>query len=233
MMLLRRRAMMGAKVLDLDGRLGGLAIGSEVKLTVSSAQRTFLVVHQGNPDPANYINANGTWLWEKGLPATLAWNSAYASYDNCAPDQYILQNYLNLLDPAIQEQLMTVTIPYVLNGAVQGGANGLERKGFLLSAYEMGWTVDNHAGMGADGVCLDYFKGFSDTDSRRTKRANNNPFPYWTRSNHLTNTAQVWVVSAAGGTATIAKTTQLGVAPALVLPKTLPVDEDGNVGVDE
>lgn len=230
-MLLRRRMMMGAKVQSLDGRLGGLEIGAEVTLNVSTVKRTFIVVHQGNPDATKYLNANGTWLWEKGLPSTLAWNSAYTSYDNCLPDQYILQNYLNLLDPAIQEQLMSVTIPYVLNGAVQSGASGLARKGFILSAYEMGWTVDNHTGMGADGVCLDYFKGFSDTDSRRIKRVSG-AFPYWTRSNHLTNTAQVWVVSAAGGTATITKTTQLGVAPTIILPKTLPVDESGNVGVE-
>lgn len=230
-MLLRRRMMMGAKVQSLDGRLGGLEIGAEVTLNVSTAKRTFIVVHQGNPDATKYLNANGTWLWEKGLPSTLAWNSAYTSYDNCLPDQYILQNYLNLLDPAIQEQLMSVTIPYVLNGAVQSGASGLARKGFILSAYEMGWTVDNHTGMGAEGVCLDYFKGFSDTDSRRIKRVSG-AFPYWTRSNHLTNTAQVWVVSAAGGTATITKTTQLGVAPTIILPKTLPVDESGNVGVE-
>lgn len=211
--------------------LSSLSVGSTISLKVDGAAQEFIVVHQGNPDPALYdASCDGTWLMMKDLHSKRIWSNS-SLYASSLIHTWLNGTFLPLLDSTVQDQVKTVKIPYLEGTALHSGADGLEARIFLLSAYELGWTSeDKTSGLAADGKCLAYFEEFNAADSRRIANLNGTPTWYWTRSPQTEEAGSVWaVVSSTGDCAYREASSSYGIRPVLVLPSSLLVDDSGNV----
>ena len=222
--------------------VGGLDVGESVFLNVDGKRMEFIVVNQGNPDTSIYDDScNGTWLLMKDIYENRQWHSSNVNdYANSTIHSYLNSTYLNLFDANIRDAIKQVKLPYRKNGGSggtdQSGANGLSAKIFLLSGYEVGWTTSDDRTLPMDGAKLDYFESGTGTYANSKRIANfNGAAANWGLRSPLTSvTGSVWGVYSDGGStyfsAANSRDGGRGVRPALVLPSTVTVDNDRNVG---
>lgn len=213
------------------------AVGSTVKLNVDGALKEFLVVHQGKPSSIYDNSCNGTWLLMKDCYVSRAWHSSNVNkYESSDIHTYLNNTFLKLLDSNIQEAIKQVKLPYRQNGGSGGtdrnGANGLSTKIFLLSGYEVGWTTSDNSYFPVDGAKLDYFAASSGGNSKRIAYLNGSATIWWLRSPLTGNTHYVWRVYSDGDYDGSDASGSGGVRPALVLPSTLLVSDDGTVSTN-
>ena len=213
------------------------AVGSTVKLNVDGALKEFLVVHQGKPSSIYDDSCNGTWLLMKDCYTSRAWHSSNVNkYESSDIHTYLNNTFLKLLDSNIQEAIKQVKLPYRQNGGSGGtdrnGANGLSTKIFLLSGYEVGWTTSDSSYFPVDGAKLDYFTASSGGNSKRIAYLNGSATLWWLRSPSTYDAGLVWFVSTNGGCSGNYASNSFGVRPALVLPSTLLVSDDGTVSTN-
>lgn len=213
------------------------AVGSTVKLNVDGALKEFLVVHQGKPSSIYDNSCNGTWLLMKDCYVSRAWHSSNVNkYESSDIHTYLNNTFLKLLDSNIQEAIKQVKLPYRQNGGSGGtdrnGANGLSTKIFLLSGYEVGWTTSDNSYFPVDGAKLDYFAASSGGNSKRIAYLNGSAAYWWLRSPFTLNTGSVWYVRSSGGYDDNRASGSYGIRPALVLPSTLLVSDDGTVSTN-
>lgn len=213
------------------------AVGSTVKLNVDGALKEFLVVHQGKPSSIYDNSCNGTWLLMKDCYVSRAWHSSNVNkYESSDIHTYLNNTFLKLLDSNIQEAIKQVKLPYRQNGGSGGtdrnGANGLSTKIFLLSGYEVGWTTSDNSYFPVDGAKLDYFAASSGGNSKRIAYLNGSAAYWWLRSPLTYGTGNVWYVRSGGDYDDSRASTSLGIRPALVLPSTLLVSDDGTVSTN-
>ena len=223
-------------------RIGGLDVGESVFLNVDGKRMEFIVVNQGNPDTSIYDDScNGTWLLMKDIYEKRQWNSSNVNnLENSTIHSYLNGTFLNLFDSNIKDTIKQVKIPYRKNGGSggtdQSGANGLSAKIFLLSGYEVGWTTSDESTLPMDGAKLDYFESGTGTYANSKRIANfNGAAANWCLRSPLTGvTGSVWGVYSDGSSsyfsAADSRDGGRGVRPALVLPSTITVDNDRNVG---
>lgn len=214
-------------------KLGTKAVGSIVKLKVNGTAKEFIVVHQGKPSSLYDESCNGTWLLMKDIYESRQWHSSNVnSYKASTIHSYLNSTFLGLLDANIQEAIKQVKIPYV-NGtgasAVASGSNGLSVKIFLLSGYEVGWTIDNNRYTPQDGAKLDYFTAGSGGDSKRIAYMNGSATRWWLRSPFTYDAAHVWCIISGGSGNGDSASNSNGIRPALILPPDMEVDSSGNV----
>lgn len=213
------------------------AVGSTVKLNVDGALKEFLVVHQGKPSSIYDNSCNGTWLLMKDCYVSRAWHSSNVNkYESSDIHTYLNNTFLKLLDSNIQEAIKQVKLPYRQNGGSGGtdrnGANGLSTKIFLLSGYEVGWTTSDNSYFPVDGAKLDYFAASSGGNSKRIAYLNGSAAYWWLRSPSANLTSSVWVVYSGGYYYGRSASNSFGIRPALVLPSTLLVSDDGTVSTN-
>lgn len=218
--------------------IGGLAVGSIVKIKVNGASKDFIVVQQGNPDTSVYDDScTGTWLLMKDIYTTSAFSSSGNSYKDSIIHSYLNSTFYSLIDSDIRAAIKQVKIPYQ-NGTGNGGslatgANGLSTKVFLLSGYEVGWipgtSSDSNNHSPRDGVKLDYFGSGSDGNRKRVAYNGGHTAVWWLRSPITVRSNTVWYVSIDGSIYDYWYTVSCGVRPALILPSTTLLDESGNV----
>lgn len=213
------------------------AVGSTVKLNVDGALKEFLVVHQGKPSSIYDNSCNGTWLLMKDCYVSRAWHSSNVNkYESSDIHTYLNNTFLKLLDSNIQEAIKQVKLPYRQNGGSGGtdrnGANGLSTKIFLLSGYEVGWTTSDNSYFPVDGAKLDYFAASSGGNSKRIAYLNGSATYWWLRSPNSSDTNYVWYVRSVGNFSNYNASGSYGVRPALVLPSTLLVSDDGTVSTN-
>lgn len=219
--------------------LSALSPGSTILLNCKDEKREFIVLHQGNPDPALYdASCDGTWLMLKEMFNRNKWDgnldSSTLQYADSYANGWLRDVFLPYFDADVQDLIRSVKIPYVDNNAVRSGADGLECKAFLLSPYELGWNAENHEGMLADGACLDYFKDFAEEDTRRSANYNGTPTSYWTRSPDITTSgsnSSAWIVyhKTGGCSLTFISFQTVAYRPVFILPSALAVDDDGSL----
>lgn len=143
--------------------LGSKAVGSIVKLQENGQWADYLVVQQGNPDPALYDSScDGTWLLRKEIFERLPWNSSnYNDYANSTIHYYLNSTFLARFSSSIQTAVKQVKIPYRPGAGkgttVSSGSSGLSTKVFFLSAFEIGWTFEDNLYFPIDGTKLSYF----------------------------------------------------------------------------
>lgn len=214
--------------------LGSKAAGSIVKLKVNGAAKEFIVVHQGKPSSIYDDSCNGTWLLMKDCYEKRQWHSSNVNrYESCTLDAYLNGTFLGLLDTDIRAVIKLAKIPYRQNGGSGGttknGANGLARKIFLLSGPEVNYK-HTHVDTG-EGAALSYFASCATTaaDSKRIAYLNGTATYWWLRSLYPGNTTNVWRVDTNGYCTNGPCSGSLGVRPALILPSTLAVNDDGTV----
>ena len=218
-------------------RLGAKAVGSIVKIKVNGAAKDFIIVHQGKPSSVYDDSCNGTWLLMKDIYTTYTFGNNN-SYKDSSIHTYLNGTFYNLIDSDIRAAIKQVKIPY-LNGTGGGdgslatGANGLSTKVFLLSGYEVGWTTSDDINFPKDGIRLAYFGSGSGGNSKRVAYNGSSTAMWWLRSPHTDNQGSVWAVNTEGSyDAGRWNYHSDGVRPALILPSTLLVSDDGTVSTN-
>ena len=213
------------------------AVGSTVKLTVNGKAREFIVVHQGKPSSVYDESCNGTWLLMKDIYENRVWQSGNINkYESSDIHSYLNNTFLKLFDSNIQGAIKQVKLPYRKNGGsggtTQQGANGLPCKIFLLSAPEVHYEhsyIDS-----GEGAVLSYFASCvtNNADSKRVAYLNGSAANWWLRSPYISSTNYVWYVRANGSYYNGNASSSYGLRPALVLPSTLLVSDDGTVSTN-
>ena len=217
--------------------LSSKAIGSTIKLKVNGSAKDFIVVHQGKPSSVYDDSCNGTWLLMKDIYESRQWHSSNTNdYANSTIHSYLNSTFLNLFESNIKNAIKQVKLPYRKGSGtsttVTSGSNGLSAKIFLLSATE---TSFNFSYMpSGEGAELAYFKGCADnsSDSKRVAYLNGSATVWWLRSPGCGGFRSALYVSSNGDWNGGSCSYSYGVRPALILPSTLLVSDDGTVSTN-
>ena len=218
-------------------RLGAKAVGSIVKIKVNGAAKDFIIVHQGKPSSVYDDSCNGTWLLMKDIYEKRQWNSSNTNdYANSTIHSYLNSTFLNLLEPNIKRAIKQVKLPYRKGSGtsttVTSGSNGLSAKIFLLSATET--SFDFGYMPSGEGAELAYFKGCADngSDSKRVAYLNGSAASWWLRSPYCNYSDFALYVHSRGDWDSNLCSYSFGIRPALILPSTLLVSDDGTVSTN-
>lgn len=218
--------------------LSSKAIGSTIKLKVNGSAKDFIVVHQGKPSSVYDDSCNGTWLLMKDIYENRQWHSSNTNdYANSTIHSYLNSTFLNLFESNIKKAIKQVKLPYRKgNGTsttVTSGSNGLSAKIFLLSATETSFNFSSYMPSG-EGAELAYFKGCADNsaDSKRVAYLNGSATDWWLRSPYCGHFLNALYVNSNGGWRSNRCSYSYGVRPALILPSTLLVSDDGTVSTN-
>lgn len=218
--------------------LSSKAIGSTIKLKVNGSAKDFIVVHQGKPSSVYDDSCSGTWLLMKDIYENRQWHSSDTNdYANSTIHSYLNSTFLAMLDSNIQKAIKQVKLPYRKGSGtsttVTSGSNGLPAKIFLLSATEMSFNFSYMPS--GEGAELAYFKGCADnsSDSKRVAYLNGSATSWWLRSPYCNlNSSFALYVNSGGGWNGHNCSNSDGIRPALILPSTLLVSDDGTVSTN-
>ena len=218
--------------------LSSKAIGSTIKLKVNGSARNFIVVHQGKPSSLYDDSCNGTWLLMQDIYENRAWHSSNTNdYANSTIHSYLNSTFLNLFESNIKNAIKQVKLPYRKGSGtsttVTSGSNGLSAKIFLLSATET--SFDFSYMPSGEGAELAYFKGCADnsSDSKRVAYLNGSAAYWWLRSPYCNyGSYYALYVNSNGDWGSNGCSYSYGIRPALILPSTLLVSDDGTVSTN-
>ena len=217
--------------------LSSKAIGSTIKLKVNGSAKDFIVVHQGKPSSVYDDSCNGTWLLMKDIYENRQWHSSNTNdYANSTIHSYLNSTFLNLFESNIKNAIKQVKLPYRKGSGtsttVTSGSNGLSAKIFLLSATETSFSFSSMPS--GEGAELAYFKGCADnsSDSKRVAYLNGAATVWWLRSPGCNNFYIALYVSSNGDWNNYFCSNSYGIRPALILPSTLLVSDDGTVSTN-
>lgn len=218
--------------------LSSKAIGSTIKLKVNGSAKDFIVVHQGKPSSVYDDSCNGTWLLMKDIYENRQWHSSNTNdYANSTIHSYLNSTFLNLFESNIKNAIKQVKLPYRKGSGtsttVTSGSNGLSAKIFLLSATETSFNFSSYMPSG-EGAELAYFKGCADnsSDSKRVAYLNGSAAYWWLRSPSCSNFYGALYVGSDGDWLSVSCSDSGGIRPALILPSTLLVSDDGMVSTN-
>ena len=218
--------------------LSSKAIGSTIKLKVNGSAKDFIVVHQGKPSSVYDDSCNGTWLLMKDIYENRQWHSSNTNdYANSTIHSYLNSTFLNLFESNIKNAIKQVKLPYRKGGGtsttVTSGSNGLSAKIFLLSATETSFNFSSYMPSG-EGAELAYFKGCADnsSDSKRVAYLNGSATGWWLRSPDCYSFLLALYVYSNGDWGYYRCSNSVGIRPALILPSTLLVSDDGTVSTN-
>ena len=217
--------------------LSSKAIGSTIKLKVNGSARNFIVVHQGKPSSVYDDSCNGTWLLMQDIYENRAWHSSNTNdYANSTIHSYLNSTFLNLFESNIKNAIKQVKLPYRKGSGtsttVTSGSNGLSAKIFLLSATETSFNFSTMPS--GEGAELAYFKGCADnsSDSKRVAYLNGSAAGWWLRSPYCDYFNYALYVNSNGDWSVSSCSVSCGIRPALILPSTLLVSDDGTVSTN-
>lgn len=218
--------------------LSSKAIGSTIKLKVNGSAKDFIVVHQGKPSSVYDDSCNGTWLLMKDIYENRQWHSSNTNdYANSTIHSYLNSTFLNLFESNIKNAIKQVKLPYRKGSGtsttVTSGSNGLSAKIFLLSATETSFNFSSYMPSG-EGAELAYFKGCADnsSDSKRVAYLNGSASVWWLRSPYCYYFRDALYVDSVGDWYGNSCSDSYGIRPALILPSTLLVSDDGTVSTN-
>ena len=217
--------------------LSSKAIGSTIKLKVNGSAKDFIVVHQGKPSSVYDDSCSGTWLLMKDIYENRQWHSSDTNdYANSTIYSYLNSTFLAMLDSNIQKAIKQVKLPYRKGSGtsttVTSGSNGLPAKIFLLSATETSFSFSSMPS--GEGAELAYFKGCADnsSDSKRVAYLNGSAAYWWLRSPYCNYSNLALYVNSNGDWNRSYCSLSSGIRPALILPSTLLVSDDGTVSTN-
>lgn len=217
--------------------LSSKAIGSTIKLKVNGSAKDFIVVHQGKPSSVYDDSCNGTWLLMKDIYENRQWHSSNTNdYANSTIHSYLNSTFLNLFESNIKNAIKQVKLPYRKGSGtsttVTSGSNGLSAKIFLLSATETSFSFSSMPS--GEGAELAYFKGCADnsSDSKRVAYLNGSATNWWLRSPFCNGFGSALCVNSNGDWGYYGCSFSVGIRPALILPSTLLVSDDGTVSTN-
>ena len=216
-------------------RMSDLEIGQTIKLNVNGKAWDWLVVHHGLPSSIYDASCDGTWLLMKDIYEERQWHSSNVNdYANSTIHSYLNSTFLAMFDSNIQKAIKQVKLPYRAGSGygktVTSGANGLSAKIFLLSSTEVnlvnGYEPTN------EGACLSYFSRTAQNgaDTKRVAYLSGAATHWWLRSPYCDSyygSRYALYVYSNGNWGGYDCFSSYGVRPALVLPSTLVIDENG------
>ena len=219
-------------------KLGTKAVGSIVKIKVNGTSKDFIVVHQGKPSSVYDDSCAGTWLLMQDIYESRQWDSSNTNdYANSTIHSYLNSTFLNLFESNIKNAIKQVKIPYRkghgTSTTVTSGSNGLSAKIFLLSTTETSFSY-SYMPRG-EGAELAYFKGCADngSDSKRVAYLNGSATSWWLRSPGCNVTSnRALAVGSAGTSGDTNCSDSRGIRPALILPSSLLVSDDGSISTN-
>lgn len=220
--------------------IGSKAVGSIVKLNVGGVSKNFIVVQQGLPSAVYDASCDGTWLLMQDCYENLQWHSsAKNDYAASTIHSYLNSTFLNLFDANIRAAIKQVKIPYRAGSGykttISSGANGLSTRIFLLSGKEAAFV---HSYVPAnEGEVLAYFQGCAaaSEDSKRVANLNGSAVRWWLRSPFCCsdlNATDAMLVNFTGNRSNNICSGSLGIRPALILPSSLFVSDDGSISTN-
>lgn len=221
--------------------LRSLAAGSIVQLKLNGKSAPFLVVHQGNPDPALYdASCDGSWLLSQQVLTTRPYNTSSgaggSNYQASTLHRWLQQEFYAQLDQTGQALVRRVRIPWCegpdqcLDNLVHTGSDGLEVTAFLPSLLELGLDGGLYAPL--DGAKLEHFEEGDSAAAcqKRTALLGSTPTAYWTRSLFALQDDELHSIKADGGSTTQnCDWTGGGVRPMLILSGAAMVQPDGTL----
>ncbi|MBO3281137.1 DUF6273 domain-containing protein [Intestinimonas butyriciproducens] len=216
--------------------LGTKSVGSIVKLKENGAAVNYIVVHQGKPSSSYDSSCDGTWLLRQDIAENRVWDSGNSNVlESSDIHSYLNNTWINRYDTDIRNAIKQVKIPYRQNGGSGGtdrsGSNGLSCKIFLLSGREVGFTNNESSYFPNDGAKLAYFESGngSSAQQKRIAKLNGSATVWWLRSPRAGRTNLVWHVYSGGDYNGWVASSSCGVRPALILPSSLLVSDDGSI----
>ena len=218
--------------------LSAKAVGSTVKLKVGGTARDFIVVHKGKPGSMYDASCDGVWLLMKDCYEAKRWHSSNVNdYAASEIHSYLNSTFLGLFDANIQAQIKQVKLPYRAGSgygkSVTSGASGLSAKIFLLSSTETGYSHDYMPTN--EGAVLSYFNGCAPNgaDNKRIANLNGSAAGWWLRSpycnSNLGAASALLVYTNGYWGSDYGSRAGYAIRPALVLPSSLLVSDDGSV----
>ena len=216
--------------------IGSKAVGSIVKLKENGTLVNYLIVHQGKPSSIYDASCDGTWLLRQDIAENRVWEADNVNkLESSDIHAYLNGTWLNRYDANIKSAIKQVKIPYRQNGGSGGtdrtGTSGLSCKVFLLSGREVGFTNSESSYFPNDGAKLSYFESGngSSAQQKRVAKLNGSATDWWLRSPGADHTNHVWNVRSDGDYGYWGANNSSGVRPALILPSSLLVSDDGSV----
>lgn len=218
---------------QLGATLGSLAVGSLVYFAVGGVRTPWIVVEQGRPSSMYDASCDGTWLLCKDVYSSKQWSKTVKNdYSLSGIRAYMDSTLLDAIDQNVKSVIKDVRIPYRPGGgsstSVNSGANGLRCKVFLLSAAEVNLGFNNRP---KEGVWLKYFMNCSaaGADDLRVANYNGVPDDWWLRTPDTATSNNAVLVTKTGAMSSANVAHLHGFRPAMVLPKEVLVDGEGNV----
>ena len=210
--------------------LSSKAVGSIVTLKESGVAVNYIVVHQGKPSSIYDSSCDGTWLLRQDIAENQVWDAG-RSNNFAFSDilRYLESTWIKQYESDIQNAIKTASIRYYDTSSYT--IHLVNCKLFLLSGFEVGWTDANNQNFPADGARLSYFESGTggSANNKRIAKLNGSATNWWLRSPYTNGTNIVWYVNSGGGNNTNRTDYSYGVRPALILPSTLFVSDDGSV----
>ncbi len=207
--------------------IGSKPVGSIIKFTVGRTLREFIVVHHGKPSAIYDDSFNdGVIVLQKDCYEERAWSP----YGGELVHEYLNGEFLTLIDAKILPHIKNVKVPYVSGGEVKSGADGLESRFFLLSGHEVGCGSDTR--LMHDGAELYYFSGINSLSKHYKRVARNtigSEVGWWLRSIVRSSSNAAWVILGGGMASWNEVHYSYYLRPALVLPSSLLIADDGTV----
>lgn len=210
--------------------VGELAVGTSVYMNVGGVQKEFIIVHQGNPNPAIYdASCNGTWLMikdiydtsESGFTTTTLFDQQYST---SKAFQHLNETVLQAFEPSIQKDIRKVNIPVYTSNV-----SNLTAKIFHLSCKEIGYSGYSPL----EGAKLDYFENTNygeDASATRIAYYEGSASAWELRSMYWTdNTRKPFIVKTDGTIYELAHVLQWKNRFALIMAVTQLVDSDFNI----
>lgn len=198
--------------------LGWYSVGSTIKMDINGNKRVWRIAYKGNPNPNLYDEScNGVWLVLNTIYSTRA-NGNDCRYAGGTIDTYLNSTFLGRIDKGgnAAKYIKEVKIPYTKkqedgSWEVQTKENGLSRKVFLPSIFEIGGAES--LSVYKDGSVLGYYDG---SPSTLTLKQSGTPAAWRTRT--VTSDAQSeFSVDATGTITTCAPTDVIGVVPCVIM----------------
>lgn len=221
------------------------AVGSTVWLKRNGTPTSFVVVHQGNPDPALYDSScDGSWLMAQQALTTRSFHTTAAigssNYGASALHTWLQNEFFAQLDQTGKTLVRRVRIPWCegpdqcIDGIIHTGSSGLETTAFLPSLLELG--IDEGMSAPADGAKLAYFEAGKDASACKKRAAllGSTPVSYWTRSLFSMSDSEMYTISSDGSSAAQnCSWDKGGVRPLLILSGSAMVQPDGTLVLDQ
>ncbi len=213
--------------------LGSLEAGSIVKIKENGAPVEYLIVQQGLPSDMYDESCNGTWCLRKDIAEEKPWDTSNInSYADSTINAYLNGEWLNRYDENFKNVVKQVKIPYTKgtgeNGSVASGANGLPCRAFLLGNFEVGL---NDFAKDSDKLSFFEFGNTSSANNKRIALLGARAGNWYTRSVGISADEVVGEVGTYGRPFQVECRFSSGIRPAIILPPSLIVTDDGTVTV--